>query len=109
SPHRRQLRRGVQDGGATGLAFGGAGLVPAPAGFFLRGSVHDLTIARTVVIIKRGKSTNGRFLPGPPCPPDVRAGRLLRAVPTLPASEGGGRRRCALTLPNGVPSWSAGS
>src|SRR5262249_41034504 len=61
-PHGRELRRGVQDGGATGLALGGAGLVASPGGFLGRGSVHDLTIARTVVIIKLVNSTNGRIL-----------------------------------------------
>src|SRR5262249_52896555 len=49
---RRQLRRGEQDGGATGLAFRGVGLVAGWAVFFGRSGVHDLTIARTVVIIK---------------------------------------------------------
>src|SRR5262249_35599674 len=62
SPHGRQLRGGVQNGGATGLAFGGAGLVASRGGSWGRGSVHDLTIARTVVIIKRGKSPRGRTL-----------------------------------------------
>src|SRR5262249_5701054 len=69
SPRRRQLRCGKQDGGATGFAFGGAGLVASRAGFFGRGSVHDLTIARTVVTIKvREKSTNVRICPAASTP-----------------------------------------